>query len=320
MKKAVKIVLYSSISIIFVLVIWLVADELRAGLFNNITARILPANLLQETVPPVVNVQIIPENQNPIRDWSQIEPEISTKSAICIETNQAGEDKVLFRQDGETQLPIASLAKLMTAVIVLENYNLNKVTVISQEAVDQIGEQGLLSVDEMLSFKNLLDIMLVESSNDAAYSLAEEMGVEKFVKLMNGKAEEIGLSETEFEDPAGLGSKNVSTIEDLVKLTKYISEKDPEIWQISLLNNYRLLTPQNKLHHVLSNTNEFIGKLPNMLGGKTGNTTEARGCLLLVVNNPKNNSNLIYIVLGSNDRFGEMQKLIDWVNQAYTWQ
>lgn len=288
--------------------------------FGNVfQASLIGGELIIPENPDTSNQQ----NLKPARDWSVGDLQIAAKAAICVEVNSTDKNKILFKKNENEQLPIASLTKLMAALVVLENkdkdYDLDKVTVISQKAVDQPGGQGLLTAGEFLSIENLLYIMLIESSNDAAYSLAEVIGIDKFVGEMNQKAMEIGLFASSFADAAGLNPDDYSTVEDLVRLTEYLLENHSLIWEILSLDKFKLYTPQGKFHHELSNTNELLGKIPDVVGGKTGETAEAKGCLLLVLRNPANQDNMIYVVLGSDDRFGEMQKLINWVNQAYKW-
>ena len=323
LKSLVKPVIYFFVLFVVFLTVWLVIKSYGKDFEEIFSAKSsLQASLIGEEAQLPKNPDI-PQVLKPTRDWSVEDLQIAAKAAICVETSSTDKNKFLFKKNENEQLPIASLTKLMTALVVLENkdkdYDLDKVTVISQEAVDQPGGQGLLTPEENLSIENLLYIMLVESSNDAAYSLAEVKGFEQFVGLMNLKAMELGLFGSNFVDAAGLSSNNYSTAEDLVRLTKYLLENHPLIWEILSLDKFKLYTPQGKFHHELSNTNELLGKIPDVVGGKTGKTDEAKGCLLLVLKNQKDQNYLIYIVLGSGDRFGETKKLIDWVNQAYKW-
>ena len=209
----------------------------------------------------------------------------------------------------------------MTALVVLENenYDFLQVVEISQEAVDREGEQGSLKVGDMLSIENLLYIMLIESSNDAAYALAEVMGFDKFIETMNLRAKDLGLNNTFFVGPDGLDSKNYSSANDLVKLTKYLLKNLSLIWQILSIERAPILNSDGVLHHEALNTNELLGKIPAIIGGKTGYTKIANGCFILVLESPKKGNQLIYIILGSKNRFEEMKKLIEWVSVAYSW-
>ncbi len=254
-------------------------------------------------------------------DWTIPEPEISSGAAICVEVNESGQEKILFKKNNDQKLSIASLTKLMTALVVLENenYDLSQVVKISQEAFDREGEQGSLEVGDALSIENLLYIMLIESSNDAAYALAEVMGFDKFVETMNLKAKDLGLNNTFFVGPSGLGFGNYSTIDDLVKLTEYLLKNHSLVWEILSIEKATIFNSDGVLHHEALNTNELLGKIPAIIGGKTGYTKIANGCFILVLESPKKGNQLIYIILGSENRFEEMKKLIEWVNQTYQW-
>src|SRR3989344_3964930 len=102
--------------------------------------------------------------------------QLSARSAFSIELNDKNIGKTLFEKNKDENLPIASLVKLMTALVVLENYNLDQNITISKSAMDQVGEQGELKGGQTLSVKNLLYIMLIESSNKSAFALSEVIG------------------------------------------------------------------------------------------------------------------------------------------------
>ncbi len=259
----------------------------------------------------------ISDSQNillPQEDLENLESEINAESAIVLESDLSGPeghtDKIIFEKNSELKLPIASLTKLMTAVISLNNYDLLKKITISKEADLQQAMKTDLKLGDVFSTADLLYIMLIESSNKAAYALSEQVGEKEFVALMNQRAKELGLKNTFYADPTGLSSENVSTAEDLTGLAKYILKNYPEIAQISRTKEYDVPN-----FGKIINTNQLLGEIPEIIGGKTGFTTDAKGCLLLVVYNPKGDDYLIYIILGADDRFSEMKKLINLTNQ-----
>ena len=153
--------------------------------------------------------------------------------------------------------------------------------------------------------------MLIESSNDAAYALSEVIGNGAFVDLMNLEAKYLGMEKTFFVDPMGISLENRSSAKDLVLLTKKLLEK-PLIWQITGMEEYDLYTPEGIFHHRLQNTNEFLGKMPEIIGGKTGYLQAAKECLILVLKEPKDDF-IINIILGAENKFEEMEKLINWI-------
>ena len=249
--------------------------------------------------------------------------EIEAKSAISVLITSKGNQKILFEKNIDEKRPIASLAKLMTALVAQEIYkNPEQVLKISKEAVNQEEEKGELKVEERLSVLELLHIMLIESSNDAAWAIAEGkmveeeyfIGLEGFVELMNLKVKHLGLKDTYFSNPTGLdGQENYSTTRDLVKITQYIIKNYPQIFEISKKRSYEVSSPDGSLHHFISeNTNELLGEIPEIIGGKTGFTEEAGGCILLILET-EGSGYLINIILGTKSpeaRFQEMKKLI----------
>ena len=256
----------------------------------------------------------------PFRNLQIENPEISAESAIVVETNLSDSpDGVLFKKEGAKKLSIASLTKLMTAIVALEVYSPMENITISKNASLQQGKQGSLTEGDKMSVKDLLYIMLIDSSNQAACAISEGKGEQNFVAMMNQKAREIGLLNTYLADPSGLSSENSSTTEDLVKLTEYLLKNYPIITEISRTKELDLYKSDGSFYGKLNNTNELLGEIPEIIGGKTGFTTDAKGCLLLVLNNPANNDYLIYVILGADDRFKEMKNLIDWINKAYTY-
>lgn len=234
--------------------------------------------------------------------------------------------KILFQKDADNPFPIASLTKLMTALVAMQQYPLDQKITITKEAVDKEENIGNLKVGEVLTVKDLLYSMLMESSNDAAEALSGTLGNKEFLRLMNSEAQNIGLQKTVFADSAGVDPNNsanainTSSARDLFLLTKYIFEYKPQILNILSLREYNLYAPNGKFHHKIENTDELLDnpQLPlKILGGKTGWTPLAKGCLLLIAQSPQENGYLINIVLGSDNRFEDMKNLFDWVTQSY---
>lgn len=250
--------------------------------------------------------------------------EINAKAAILVKVNENGDERILFEKDPEKPLAIASLTKLMTALVVFdldEVYAESQPVKITREAVEQEGQSkyGELKIGERLSVKNLLHIALIESSNDAAFALTEPIGRQGFVELMNLYSKKIELEDTYFVNPTGLEPdkpeelKNVSTVKDIVKLAKYILINYPQIFEITTNQSYEVLNLDGAVHHFIpQNTNELLREIPEIIGGKTGWGIEAGGCLLLVLDNSEEEgSYFVSVVLGAKDRFAEMRKLID---------
>jgi len=251
------------------------------------------------------------ENILPRRDWSVPYLELQAQAALAIKTDGS---RVYYNKNIEMQRSIASLTKLMTAVVVMENYDLNAVVEISSSAVKREGANGDLRPSESITVRSLLDIMLIESSNDAAFALAQQRT--DFISLMNKKVEELELNGTHFINPDGLDSpNNYSSALDIAKIFGYLINKHPEAFEILKTKNMVVYSSDGKIEHRLENTNELLGKTDEIIAGKTGFTDEAGGSLILLTKN-----NIITVVLGSQDRFGESEKLINWLGTAYIWE
>jgi D-alanyl-D-alanine carboxypeptidase len=262
-------------------------------------------------IEPQIVSQNIPENA-PLTVFQPgliVKPasEVNAEAAISVKSNLLGISTVIFEKDSDKKLPIASLTKLMTAVVVLDNYNLSDMIVVGNIADAQDPMKQDVKVGDTMPVESFLQIMLIGSSNKSAYALSEKIGEPMFVELMNKKAKEWGLKSTFFADPTGLNPQNVSTAGDLIKLAEHILRSYPKISDISKLKE--LDVPN---FGKVINTDQLLGEIPDIICSKTGFTEAAKGCLLLVVNNSKTNDYIINVILGADDRFSEMEKLINW--------
>lgn len=258
----------------------------------------------------------------PYRDSNIADPELEAESVISVQTDFLNEEKVLYEKNGEEKMPIASLTKLMTAVVALENLDLSKNISISKAAEKQ-DERGLLKSGESFVARDLLYDMLVESDNSAAYAFFESLSQDKFIKLMNLKANEIGLKNTYFSSVTGLGLTNYSTAKDLADFAKYIFNNNRLIIEIASTSEFDLYNSKGIFHHKAYNLNELL-KDPDLkdkiIAGKTGQTKDAGGCLLLILKAPEEKGFLVNVILNAKDRFIEMKKIISWEEKAFTWQ
>jgi len=203
-------------------------------------------------------------------------PKITAKSYMVADLDSGA---VITASGEKVQLPIASLSKMMTALVSLETINQYKETKVSRAAYGTYGAQGNLLTGEKIKISDVLYPLLLESSNDAAEVLAEFSGRSTFIKNMNDKAASIGLLNTSFEDPSGLSKNNVSTAEDLFKLAKYIYKYKSYIFDITKLKDYT----QGK--HTWYSNSKFRND-ENYLGGKNGYTDEAHHTLVTMVELP----------------------------------
>lgn len=248
------------------------------------------------------------------KNWDLTEPAMRVQSAV-VKLLQPDFNFYLLNQSG--RWPLASLTKLMTAVVALEELDRNKIVKISPAAVAAEGPAGNLEVDEEYTVFDLLRAMLVVSSNDAAQAIAEFYGLPDFISAMNKKALALGMRETNFADATGLSFLNQSNAEDLSKLAKYIYNQHPEILEITKGKSVKIMDfSKNKVTELLNINNFAFNGHPDFLGGKTGFTDQAGGNLLSIFD--YNGKKVLVIVLGTEDRFGETEKLYNWVKEAYS--
>lgn len=263
--------------------------------------------------------QPIPKLQtlSPQRNWDEPDANITAQAALSVEMG-GGVQKILFQKNEQKRMPVASLTKLMTALVVMENYDLDQKITISANAMAQEGEQGVLKLGQEFSAKSLLYTTLMESNNRSAYALSEFMGVDTFIGLMNDNAKQLGLDDTHFHDATGLDARSYSTAKDIARLSGYLFENYPLFKEIISLKEYDVSMYGGAFHHRAINTNELLGQ-NNIIGGKTGFTPEAQGCFMVIQASSAKGNYIISIVLGSQDRFAEMRNIIDWVLEAYAW-
>lgn len=269
---------------------------------------------------PETNIDFLP-----IRDYSIQNLTLNTKAGIVM----TEDGNIIFQNKIDEKLKIASLTKVMTAIAVLEDLPEDEVIKISQSAINTEGASGHLKVGEQYLKKDLLTIMLLVSSNDAAVAFQEHFkskGMD-MIAIMNKKAKELGLLNTSFQNPVGFDStENYSTARDYANLIKY-SLNNKELWDILSTKNELInsLDPNaDPKRAISSNRLMFDDSLWGIIGGKTGYTEGAGGCLMTVFDvkgqNGRENKKLISVVLGASNaqtRFTETENLINWIRKAY---
>lgn len=273
---------------------------------------------LKQKEPLVREIEIsLPEfSDYPLKTTEKRVPFLTARAAMVVDVPSK---VVLFDKKPNFPLHPASTTKIMTALIVLENYQLDEVfTVPNLETI--VGRNMALEKGEKMTVKNLLYGLLVQSANDAAYTLASNYpgGNKMFIEAMNKKAITLALFKTHFVNTTGIDQANhYSTAYDLAHLAAYAMKK-PLFVEMVGTQKMTISDIENKQKHKLENTNELIGKVSGLLGVKTGWTEGAGECLIAYVE--REGRKIITVLLGSQDRFGETEKLIDWVFENYRWQ
>ena len=234
-------------------------------------------------------------------------------TAISAITYDLTTDRLIYEKESDLQLPMASLTKIMTAIIVLENLDLNEKVVVPRKA-SEIGEGTMgLSFGEELTREELLYGLLLQSGNDAGETLAMTSGYERdgFLHLMNKKAEDLGLSNTRFTNATGLegDGKQYSTVKELVVLTKY-ALTNPTFAKIVATYQHEIPVTSGHKAFILYNETNLLTTYPGVKGVKTGYTDEAGLCLVTYLD--YQGHKIIGVLLNSQSRREEMAMLLDY--------
>jgi len=254
----------------------------------------------------------------PIKNPELVSPIIRAESSIGIDLNTS---TLLFEKNIHTRRQIASITKLMTLLIILEENELSDTVIVSQNAANTEGSTMYLRPGEQIALENLIYGALLNSANDAAVALAEHNAgsVTSFVDKMNKKASELGLSNTNFQNPIGLDhSDNYSTAYDVAKLGQHIYQHQI-IRQAAQYSELEVKSTDGTYTHNLSSTNDLLDSYINFKGLKTGRTDAAGLCFISIAENEQGNE-VITVVLKSPARFDETKVLTDWIFRAYNWQ
>lgn len=264
--------------------------------------------------------EVFEEINGPQKTTKSLGTKITAKSAIVIDRKS---NKVLFEKEADTRLNVASLSKIMTAIVAEEaRVDFSDEVTIDKEMIET--EESLidLEIGEKIRLSDLYLGMLVHSGNDATLALAKYIAgdLNKFVVQMNRKAEALGLFNTVFETPTGLEG-NFSSARELSKLFDFALEKERFRKAISI-SEYKAHSLNSDKVHFFQNTNKLLNEAyPYVIGGKTGYTDEAGFCLATVASDKKGNE-IISVVLGSSlygDHFQDTKALIEWTFKNYKW-
>lgn len=221
--------------------------------------------------------------------------------------------EIIVEKNEKLVAPIASVSKLMTALVAEEQMDLQKLAIVSRDSYNTYGAQGRLVLGEKIRLYDLMYPLLMESSNDAAEVIADayQGGHAEFLAEMNKKAAALGMTNTYYEDPSGLNPKNVSTVEDLLKLGRFIYQTKPTIYDMTRVRQYSILK------HQWTNLNRFLN-YDTFLGGKNGYIDESKKTTvsLFDVNMARGGKRAVVIVLlKSDDREGDAVKIINFLKK-----
>lgn len=221
--------------------------------------------------------------------------------------------KLLVTKDADVPVPLASTSKVMTALLTIKNGNLDDVSLVDPHAAAEIGSTAGLHANESVTVRGLLYCALLQSGNDAAFSLANYMGskaigddspvafdtaISHFVQMMNQKAAELQLSSLSFKDPSGLTPENVGSAADMAKLSSYALTDDTFKKFVSTAS-MTVTSTDGKYTHDLKNSNRLVGEwnYQGAIGVKTGFIPEAGHNLIAAAT--RNGHTLIAVVFNT---------------------
>jgi len=236
-------------------------------------------------------------------------PSNHAQSAALIDVTSG---RILYSKDGDKELRIASLTKIMTAIVAIEHGKLDDKVKVTSSAFAKEGSSIYLKLGEEMTLENMLYGLMLRSGNDAASAIAEHVGgsEEGFVLLMNKKAEQIGLTHSHFMNPHGLDADgHYSTANDLARLTAY-ALKNPVFKRIVATENKSAPNPNESWDYSWQNKNKMLRLYEGADGVKTGYTKKAFRCL--VSSATRNGQQLAAVTLNDGDDWNDHARMLDF--------
>ncbi|MBB5172955.1 D-alanyl-D-alanine carboxypeptidase family protein [Texcoconibacillus texcoconensis] len=241
---------------------------------------------------------------------------VSAQGAILMEQESG---RVLYDKQAQTPMRIASITKIMTAILAIEHGDLDEKVEVSSNAEGTEGSSLYLRAGEKLKLEELVYGLMLRSGNDAAVAIAEHVGgsVDGFVYMMNEKAEEIGMDKTTFRNPHGLDTHedHMSTAYDMAKLTRYAMENE-DYREVTGTSVYRTDTKRENGFRSFRNKNRLVnGMYKDSTGGKTGYTKRAKRTLVSTAE--RDDLSLIVVTLNAPSDWNDHMSLFNWAFDTY---
>ncbi|WP_339063430.1 D-alanyl-D-alanine carboxypeptidase family protein [Tepidibacillus marianensis] len=236
---------------------------------------------------------------------------VAGESAILVDVKTGD---ILYEKNPDLSMYPASITKIMTVILAIENGDLEDIVTVSRNASTQDGTRIYIEEGENVWLKDLIYGTLLNSGNDAAVAIAEHVGgsVDNFVKMMNEKAQELGMKNTHFVNPNGLPNENhVTSARDMSLLALY-AMKNPIFREIAGSKTYEPQWIGNNVHAMIQNHNRLLWEYPYATGMKTGYTVISRSTI--VASAKKDGRELVAVVLKSDPRayFQDAMQLLDY--------
>lgn len=327
-KKYLKV----SVAILFVgmgmLFLW--PNKNQQNLPNGFSSKIatLHTGIVSEIYGTQVSTQSIPSNTNvlgttqtsvsrPVLINKKAFPFITAKAHLVIDNKTK---KIFSEHNTDITFAPASTTKLMTALVAIDLYKENDVVTATQQCAATESTKLYLPPGTSYEVKDLMYGLLVNSAGDAGCILAtSKVSQEEFVDLMNKKAKEIGLQNTNFTNPVGLdgaNGSNYSTVSDLYTLSNRVMQNNI-LRNVVKTKNYTFNDVSGEVTVNLENTNKLLWQIPETIGVKTGRTSGAGE--VLIYRYEDGEKDLTIIVMSSEDRFSDTKELLKWTLSSYKW-
>ncbi len=236
----------------------------------------------------------------------------TSRSTVVMDVDSG---RVLYKKNPNEKRLIASITKIMTATIAIENSNVNKKITVGEEVLKMYGTNTYIEPGEKISIKDLIYGLILRSGNDSAIAISYNVGNGKFVDMMNEKAKELKMYGTVFSNPHGLDeeTENYSTAMDMAKLASYSYKKLPLYREITGTYKYSLKT--NKKSYTWYNRNKLLKKYKYCVGGKTGYTPKAGKTLVSYAK--KDNLVLTAVSLKDSNHYETHESLYEYLFDKY---
>jgi serine-type D-Ala-D-Ala carboxypeptidase (penicillin-binding protein 5/6) len=298
--------------------------ELFWSLFIIVIAVLIFVFFLSRTPEPKPSEDIVIQKSNQVF----MNLDIEAKSVFIWDVIKGEE---IYSKNSESQLHLASLSKVMMAITALDQLPEGTIVTIDGESLSEEGDSGLF-INERWTLRDLIDFSLIVSSNDGAMAVAsavssqissDDTNTDVFIRLMNEKAKEIGMTQTYFLNPSGLDKDDLipggsGSAKDIALLFEHTLREYPSALEATSYPSIEF-DSLDGLEHEAENTNKLVSRLPGIIASKTGFTDIAGGNLAVVME-PEPGRPIILVILGSSKdgRFEDMEKLylttLDYIN------
>jgi D-alanyl-D-alanine carboxypeptidase (penicillin-binding protein 5/6) len=291
------------------------------------------------TLTPRSEVVLINPAPIPTKSIEKLEPKLLADKDLAVFAQDLDSGMTLFEKQSDQVQPIASLTKIMTYLIIREEHELSEVVTVPLAATRVEGAKVGLYQYERLTVETLLEAILIPSGNDAAVALAifNAGSEDAFVEKMNQKAAQIGLRSAVFYNASGLDIfevvcsdeacenvidekvfGNVMTAKEAALMAR-VALQDDLFRAIVVKDEFYGTSTDEQFAHEKSSTNQLLGTFVNSKGVKTGFTGLAGQCLINL-SEDEDGREVLTVVLGSSDRFGETKNLLTWIWDSFTWR